>query len=206
MSEFPPRFSRFVPAISLMALVLMVQTVGSEQRYGGGGHSQPGQAAARGTVQATQTAPPAIQGQGGQTPPGGQRPQPNAEQFMTPRFDWWKDEAIKKEVRLTDQQVRRIQNIIESRVKQITPTYEEYRKQVALLDQTIKDRTADLATFEVQVGRVEFLRSKVNETRTIMLYRILRELDPAQHQKLREILDRPRSGRGGGGVPPRRSW
>jgi len=185
--------------MSLMALVLMAQTVGSEQRYGGAGHSQSsGQGAARGAVQ---TAPPKAQTP--PTPPGGQRPQPNAEEFLT-RFDWWKDEAIKKEVRLTDQQSRRIQGIIESRVKQITPTYEEYRKQVALLDQTIKDRTADLATFEVQVGRVEFLRSKVNETRTIMLYRIMRELDPAQYQKLREILDRPRSGRGG--VPPRRTW
>jgi hypothetical protein len=187
-----------------MALVLMAQTVGSEQRYGGSGHSQSSvQTAGRGTVQSTPTPPPQGKGQTPPVPPGGQRPQPNAEEFLT-RFDWWKDEAIKKEVKLTDQQVRRIQGIIESRVKQITPTYEEYRKQVALLDQTIKDRTADLATFEVQVGRVEFLRSKVNETRTIMLYRIMRELDPAQYQKLREILDRPRGGRGG--VPPRRTW
>ena len=49
--------------------------------------------------------------------------------------------------------------------------------------------------------QVEALRSELNKSRTIMNYRILRELTPEQNQKLKEIADQrwnPRNGRGGG--------
>ena len=198
----PSRFSPVVPAVSVIALVLMAQTVGSGQRFGGIGD---GQSNGRGAVQ---TAPPA-KPPASQTPPSSQPrtaqgQQRTPEQFLMMGWDWWKDEAVKKELKLTDRQVQRINGIIDSRVRRVTPTYEAYRKEVDELNRMIKERTADIATFEVQAGRAEFLRSKLQETRYVMLYAIYRELDPLQYQKLQELLDR--RGRGRGGSPQPRTW
>jgi Spy/CpxP family protein refolding chaperone len=137
-------------------------------------------------------------------PPQGQRPPASAEQFLQ-RGDWWKDEGIRKELNLTPRQVNRINAIFEGRVREATPFFDEFQKQLAELERLTKERTVAVATYTVQVNRAEALRSKLNETRYVMLYRILRELDPTQHQKLRELLDRRRNSRGGGPPAPR-SW
>jgi len=137
----------------------------------------------------------------GQTPPAngqqsqGQRQPPTAEQFMG-RSQWWKDEGIKKEMKLTEMQARQINSIFESRVKSITPWYEDWLKQNAELDRMARERTVDVSTFEIQASHVETLRSRLNETRTVMLYRIYRVLDPGQYQILQQIW-----GRGRGGAP-----
>jgi Spy/CpxP family protein refolding chaperone len=139
-------------------------------------------------------APPASAGQ----QPQGQRQPPTAEQFMG-RSQWWKDDAIKKEMKLTDMQVRQISAIFDGRVKSITPWYEDWLKQTAELDRMARERTVDVSTFEIQASHVETLRSRLNETRTVMLYRIYRVLDPGQYQILQDIRDR--GGRGRGGAP-----
>jgi hypothetical protein len=48
---------------------------------------------------------------------------------------------------------------------------------------------------------VEWLRSQLNESRLMMLYRMYRELTPDQYHKLQEISDRMSRdrGRGAGG-------
>lgn len=108
-------------------------------------------------------------------------------------------------MKLTDQQVRSINGIFNGRVQAITPIYKEYQRQFAELDRMSQERTAEVSEFEMQVIRVESLRSKLNETRTVMLYRINKLLDPAQIQKMAEIRDRRWAGRGRGAPPPR-SW
>jgi len=105
---------------------------------------------------------------------------------------------------LTDAQVRVITQIYERRVREVTPFYEEFVKQLAELDRMTQERVVDEATYAVQVSRAEALRSKLNETRAVMLYTIYKRLDPAQYQKLREIRDRRRIGRGS--APNPRPW
>jgi hypothetical protein len=60
-----------------------------------------------------------------------------------------------------------------------------------------RDRVADDRTYEIQVTKVEAFRSKLLTSRQMMLYRMYKELRPEQYQKLREIFERPRSGRSG---------
>jgi hypothetical protein len=84
-------------------------------------------------------------------------------------------------------------------VRYITPWLEEYNKQFAELDRMSRERTVDVATYEIQVNHVEALRSQLNSTRQVMLYRIYKMLDPAQYQSLQDIRDR--GGRGRGGAP-----
>lgn len=185
-----------------MALLLMAPAIGSELSLGPQGQSSSG---GRGTVQA----PPPSTGRA-QTPPApgtpqaGQHPPPSAEQYLT-RFDWWKDEAVRKEMKLTDRQAQNIARIFDSRVKEVTPIVEDFQKQISELDRMTQERTADVSTYALQVSRAEFLRSKLNETRAVMLYTIYRQLDPGQYQKLREIQERRRNGRGGGAPSPR-TW
>jgi len=135
---------------------------------------------------------PAARGQGQPSP----RPTPSAEQF----FDagWWNDEAVKKEIKLTEAQAKRITQIYDRRVRLMTPTYEDLLKERATLERITRERTVDEATFAAQVGKTQYLQSKLSESRTVMLYTIYMVLDPKQYEQLRAIRDRMRPGRGGG--------
>ena len=64
-----------------------------------------------------------------------------------------------------------------------------------------KERTVDVATYSIQVNRVEALRTELFKTRSVMLYEFYRMLSPEQYVKFQEIRERRRSGRGGGGGP-----
>ena len=72
------------------------------------------------------------------------------------------------------------------------------------LEKMTAERTVDEATYAAQVGKTQYLLSKLNETRTVMLYTIYLVLDPKQYEQLRVIRDR-RFGRGGGAPTPR-TW
>ena len=201
------RLSRLVPACVFAASLLIAPVLGRELAPG---PETQGSAAGRGASSQT---PPPNQGKGQATPsatpaPGqsnqsGQRPQLTAEQYFG--GDWWKDEAIKKEMKLSDTQVRSFTQIFSRNVQNLKPVYEEYLKQLDETDRMARERTVEVSVFEMQVIRVESLRSKLNEARTVMLYRINKQLDPTQIQKQKEIRDRRWAGRGRGAPPPR-SW
>ncbi len=184
-----------------MALLLMAPAIGSERRP-----AEPSQGTGQATTQRAQSATQ-LQGHG-QTPPGAaggaQRPPQTAEQQLA-GWLWWKDEDVKKEMKLTDRQAQSINRIFENRVREVTPFYDDLQKQVAELDRMTKERTVDVAVYAVQVSRAEALRSKLNETRAVMLYTIYRQLNPDQYQRLREIRDKRWGGRGRGGPGPR-TW
>jgi Spy/CpxP family protein refolding chaperone len=111
---------------------------------------------------------------------------------------WWKDEQIVKELQLSPQKVRRIDQIFTDREKRIAGIVEELPVELKKLEQMVTERVVDESTFAVQVGRFVFLRSRRDESRQVMLYRMYLELTPEQHKKLLEIRDRNR-GRGGRG-------
>jgi len=131
-----------------------------------------------------------------QTPAPGGRSTPGGPGF--PQWEWWNDESVKKEIGLTDDKVKKLDNIYQDRLKQLTPFVEDYQKQREILDKMTAERTADESTYALQVSRVEQLRSRLFESRTTMLYRMYRTLQPEQYQKLRDIFER-RASRGGRG-------
>ncbi len=171
------------------------QLFGSNQSTGSGRGAQTTPPPNQGRGQTA--TPPAATGQAGQ--PQGPRTPPTAEQYLA-GWTWWKDEAVKKEMKLTDKQVQSINRIFEQRVRDITPYNDELQKQLAELDRMSKDRKVDVTAYAVQVSRTEYLRSKLSETRLVMLYAISKQLSDEQVQQLRDIRDRHRNGRGG--MPP----
>ncbi len=128
----------------------------------------------------------------------GQRPPSQGRSDSGP-WEWWKDEAVKKELGLTPKQVRDISRIFDTRVREMKPVDDEYQKQRAEQDKLAKERTVDVAVFAIQVGRVEALRTELFKSRSVMFYAISRQLTPEQHAKLSEIRDRRFAGRRGGG-------
>ena len=177
---------RAVRILVVSGLFLALPLLGLAQRFGGANTSNP-----RVTQNQVQTPTPTPQA-GGQRGPGQARP---GDRWS----EWWKDEAIKKELGLSTQQVRSITRIYEDRARQMKPHDDEYQKQRIELDKMIRERIVDVATVSIQVTRVEALRTELIKSRTVMLYGFYRILTAEQYEKLRGIWDRRRNGRGGGG-------
>ena len=116
-----------------------------------------------------------------------------------PGFQWWADPAVKAEIRLTDDQVKRLKEIFEKREVEIKPLADMLNREGDRLDRMTRERVADEITYSVQVAKVESLYGRLRESRTMMIYRMYRELQPEQYKKLQELMDRRRSdGRGSG--------
>jgi Spy/CpxP family protein refolding chaperone len=169
------------------------------------------QAAGSQTQTQSQTAPPATPGQPGQRGhfdgPGGQFPGrggPSNPSPVSANWDWWKDDAVKKEVGLRPEQASHIDRIYSVRMKEIDPTVQEYQKELDALDKMLADRVVDETALSVEMTKFYSLRTALQESRTLMLYRIEKVLDVDQYTKLKDILAQrfkeaeARRGRGGG--------
>lgn len=183
------KYTQAVRIFVIFGLFLAAPLIAFEQRFGpsatGGGQ--------RSNVQTqqppTQTPAPATSGQRSQN-------QGRNESFA---WEWWKDDAVKKELRLSDRQVRDISRIYDGRVREMKPISDEFQKQWELQNTMARERTVEVSLFAIQVNRVEALRTELNKTRTVMFYSIYRQLTPEQNALLQKIRDRRRAARGGGG-------
>lgn len=115
-----------------------------------------------------------------------------------PPWEWWNDADVQKELGLSAEKIKRIDDIFERRSKDLKPMAEEFGRQVQVLDAMTKAAVVDEATYALQVTQVESLGARLRESRTVMLYRIYRELQPEQYRKLQDILAR-RAARFNGG-------
>jgi Spy/CpxP family protein refolding chaperone len=139
---------------------------------------------------------PAAQGAPGRPQSG-----PPASGTLGPSGDWWDDPAVKKDLKLTDEQARRIRDIFEKREAEVKPMSEQLYREGDKLDKMTRERVADDATYAVQVSKVHHLFAEVRKSRTLMIYRMYRELQPEQYKKLQEIMERRRATNGRGSGP-----
>ena len=185
----------------VFALFLTVSAIASAQRFGGSGSQQSQRTAQTPPATGSQTsqsktAPPQ---NGTQTQSSNRQTQGRSDQLVG--WEWWKDDEVKRELKLTDNVVRSIQRKYEDRARMMKPVDEAYRKEADELNKMSRERAVDVATYSIQVNRVESLRTELFKTRAVMLYEFYRMLTPEQYLKFQEIRDRRRSGRGGGGGP-----
>lgn len=149
------------------------------------------------TRQAAQTSPAQPQTPGRSGDPDRRQPPP------TPlsSFKWWTDPEFKKELGLSDEKTKRMDDYFQNRSKLMQPVVDEWFKEREKLEKMVQERTADDQTYGIQVWRYESLNARLRETRQVMVYRMYRELSPEQYKKLRELIDRRFNGRGGRGGP-----
>ncbi len=123
---------------------------------------------------------------------------------LSVRWEWWNDAEVKHELVLTDDKVKRIDDIYQARAKDSKVLADEADRERMTLDRMTNERVADEAAYRLQVLKFESLWSRLTESRLTMLYHIYKELTPEQYKKLQEISKRraDQSGRGGSFGPP----
>jgi Spy/CpxP family protein refolding chaperone len=121
----------------------------------------------------------------------GKKPEASASQpDGPPRWKWWLHADSRKELRLTDQQSRKIDEVWESYAPKQRERGHELEKLEQALAQTIKENVADVAIVAQQVDKLEKLRAEYNATRTVMIYRMHLLLTPEQRLKVDEMRAR----------------
>jgi Spy/CpxP family protein refolding chaperone len=110
-------------------------------------------------------------------------------------FKWWQSDLYKRELGLTAEQSRRLEDIFQAAAPNL-------RIQKKALDQAeteferLVEKGDDGAVME-QVGRVEIARAELNKSRTMMLLRMRRVLTTDQWAKftaLHQAAERERTG------------
>src|SRR5262245_11563248 len=112
-------------------------------------------------------------------------------------FKWWQSDLYKRELGLTPEQSRRLEDVFQAAVPML-------RVQKKALDQAeteferLVEKGDDGAVME-QVGRVEVARAELNKSRTMMLLRMRRALTTDQWAKIGRASCRERVESAGGG-------
>lgn len=114
-------------------------------------------------------------------------------------WEWWNDAGVQKELGLTAEKIKSIDDFYSRRNQDLRPFVQEFLKQRDELGKMTQARVVDESTYLLQVMRVESARARLNESRTVMLYRMYKSLSPEQHQKLQDIMSRRFNGDGGRG-------
>lgn len=180
-----PRLAVVVPAVALGAGLLLAPLDSLSARVPQAAANKPGQTS---PAQTGTAARPSEGRRNEQRPPG------------PPQFAWWKDEAIKKYIGLSQERADEIERIYQEREKNFAPLIAEYEALRKERDILISERKVSSDDLLPKVVKVEALRSKLNESRTIMLYRFSQRLTAEQYRKLLEAAEqRVHANRGGRG-------
>lgn len=116
--------------------------------------------------------------------------QTGAPQRSSGRKPWWIDEASKKELGLTADQAKTLDQIFTSTKDEMAGYYEAMRREDKELQRLIDESKVEQWVVLRQIEKVESQRSNLNKLRTMTLYRMHRVLTPEQRVILEQIRDR----------------
>jgi Spy/CpxP family protein refolding chaperone len=117
-----------------------------------------------------------------------------------PSPPWWKSETIRKELGLTADQSARIDTIWQATLPELRQDWEELDRLESKMSRLIETDAPEAQIVRLS-DKVEALRSTLNKTRTLMLYRMRQVLTPEQRAKLKTYEPR----KGGSPKDPHRS-
>ena len=106
------------------------------------------------------------------------------------RYKWWQSAEVQTEIGLTADQETRIEAIFQ----ELRPTLRELMhrldREEKELSQLMHAMVAEEWEVALQIDRVEAARSALGKTRTLMLYRMHKVLEPAQIEALHKLWER----------------
>jgi len=104
---------------------------------------------------------------------------------------WWRSETYQRELRLTTDQVSRLDQIFHAS----WPTLKQHKHELDRLEtglsKLIAESTAEESQVIEMIDRVEASRSALGRTRSLMLFRMHRVLSPSQRTTLKALHDAP---------------
>jgi Spy/CpxP family protein refolding chaperone len=109
---------------------------------------------------------------------------------------WWNSEKFKQELKLTDEQSARIEQIFQASLPQLQSSKDALDREQAGLSKLMAGPDVAEAEVVLSIDRVETARYTMSKARTMMLFRMNRVLTPDQRAKLEEIHRRDEAGRG----------
>jgi Spy/CpxP family protein refolding chaperone len=107
----------------------------------------------------------------------------------TPRFMWWKVPETRAQLGLSDQQSKDIDDIFQSTRPQLIAGKDELDKLDDAVSKAMKEGTADIESVKRLVAQLEQARAKLNQTRTMMLYRMHQVLSRDQRTRLNAMVE-----------------
>jgi len=112
---------------------------------------------------------------------------------------WWRSETFQRELRLTTDQVSRLDQIFHAS----WPTLKQHKHDLDRLEtdlsKLIAEGTAEESQVIEMIDRVEASRSALGRTRSLMLFRMHRVLSASQRATLKALHDAPERDRKEGG-------
>jgi Spy/CpxP family protein refolding chaperone len=110
-------------------------------------------------------------------------------------FKWWQQERFQKELKLTPDQITRIEGIFQALAPIARSQKQALDRHEEKLSKVIADDKSDEAAVLEATDRLELARNEMTRTRTLMLFRIRRVLSTEQVTKLNDMHDHDRKER-----------
>ena len=108
----------------------------------------------------------------------------------TQRHRWWQSAELRAELALTEEQSAALQEIFQRTLPDLRRLAQEFSQEKDELSMLIDVMETDEWEVTLQIDKVEAARSALSKTRTLMLYRMHRELSATQRDALRDWSDR----------------
>jgi Spy/CpxP family protein refolding chaperone len=110
-------------------------------------------------------------------------------------FKWWQTERFQKELKLTAEQITRIEGIFKTSEPLLRAQKEAVDRREEKLSKVISDPKSDEPMVIQATDRLELARNEMTRTRTLMLFRIRRVLNDDQLLKLNAMHEHDRGER-----------
>jgi Spy/CpxP family protein refolding chaperone len=110
-------------------------------------------------------------------------------------FKWWQTERFQKELKLTAEQITRIEGIYKTSEPLLRAQKEAVDRREEKLSKVISDLKSDEPMVIQATDRLELARNEMTRTRTLMLFRIRRVLNDEQLLKLNAMHEHDRGER-----------
>ncbi len=110
-------------------------------------------------------------------------------------FKWWSTERFQKELKLTAEQITRIEGIFQGSEPLLRAQKEAVDRREEKLSKVISDPKSDEPSVIQATDRLELARNEMTRTRTLMLFRIRRVLSDEQLLTLNAMHEHDRGER-----------
>ncbi len=111
---------------------------------------------------------------------------------------WWQSDQVTAMLDLSGEQAANLERIYENALPKMHDSYHRLNAEERTLSRMIANMQVEEIDITRQIDRVEAARSELSKTRTLMVFRMYRVLDPAQRTALKEWMDLKPDSRGSG--------